>query len=89
MSSRTSHVSASHLIKHGPLTPEPGLMQAHPWRFTLGQSVYLAGRRQTMSYEVVGGELHRGFPHLHVRDIAGPILRVPQLCASSKPIPVK
>jgi hypothetical protein len=73
-------------IKHGPLAPHPGVMSTHPWRFTLGQHVYLAGRPPTFTYQVTGGELHLGFPHLHLSDALGHTYRVPQLCVSSKPI---
>lgn len=62
-------------------------MQAHPWRFTLGQHVYLAGRSPISTYEVIGGELHKGFPHLYVADALGHTYLVPQLYASGKPIP--
>lgn len=79
-------MTSSYLIKNGPLAPEPGLMKAHPWRFTLGQHVYLAGRLPTTTFEVVGGCLYRSFPHLLVTDVLGRIYRVPQLAASSKPI---
>lgn len=82
-------VTVAHLIKHGPLAPTPGVMAAHPWRFVLGQHVYLAGSTPTRTLEVVGGELHRGFPHLHLRDIYGHTHRVPQLAASSKPISLR
>lgn len=79
----------AHLIKHGPLAPNPGAMQAHPWRFTLGQMVYLTGRPPTFTFEVVGGFLHNGFPHLLLNDAVGNRLQVPQLCAISKPIPTR
>jgi hypothetical protein len=78
-----------HLISTGPLAPKPGLAPTHPWRFAVGQYIYLASHPQNISFEVIGGELHLGFPHLHLRDITGSILRVSQLSASSKPIPVK
>lgn len=79
----------AHLVKHGPLAPAPGSMQSHPWRFTLGQRVYLAGRPPTLSYEVTDGFLHNGFPHLLLTDDLGNRLQVPQLCATSKPIPTR
>lgn len=89
MSPRTSRVSMAHLVKHGPLAPAPGSMQSHPWRFTLGQRVYLSGRPPTLSYEVTDGFLHNGFPHLLLTDDLGNRLQVPQLCATSKPIPTR
>lgn len=61
-------------------------MQTHPWRFTLGQQVYLAGRPPTLTFEVTGGFLHNGFPHLLLNDGLGNRLQVPQLYAASKPI---
>jgi hypothetical protein len=79
----------AHLIKKGPLNPSPGEMQSHPWRFTLGQSVYLAGRPPSLTYLVTGGFIHNGFPHLLLSDSLGNRIQVPQLCASSKPIVVR
>lgn len=61
----------------------------YPWRFRLGDTVYLRGRSNTETYEVIGGELWLNFPHLHVRDITDNIWRVPQLHCSSKPITFK
>lgn len=89
MSARIGRVTSAPLIKHGPLSPEPGHMQAHPWRFTLNQHVYIAGRSPISTFQVIGGSLYRGFPHLHVTDVLGHIYRIPQLAASSKPIPVR
>jgi len=79
----------SPLIKNGPLAPHPGTMQAHPWRFTVGQKVYLSGRPPTHTYEVTGGFLYNRFPHLLLLDSTGHQLQVPQLCATSKPIPTR
>lgn len=74
------------VIHSGPLSPAPGAMQTHPWRFTLGQPVYITKRATTRTFEVIGGFLRSGFPHLYVRDSTGRILRVPQLHCSSRPI---
>ena len=87
MPSRTSRVTMHHLIRPTtPLSTEPDLEPVHPWRFRLGQDVYIAGRPQNTTFEVVGGLLHRGFPHLLVRDLLGSTHRIPQLAASSIPI---
>lgn len=66
------------------LSPEPGMKPKFPWRFALGDFVYIHGRRS--SAEIVGGELHGSFPHLYLRDPAGDIWRIPQLHCSSTPI---
>lgn len=60
----------------------------YPWRFSLGDNIYLLRRTQDTTFEVIGGELHLRCPHLHVRDVLGATWRVPQLHASSKPISV-
>jgi len=64
---------------------EPGELLQHPWCFTIGQEVYVAGRPQ-YKYKVLGGELWVGFPHLHLLDESGQTWRIPQLHVSSKPI---
>lgn len=69
------------------LHPEPADLMQHPWRFRLGQDVYISGHPQ-YSYKVTGGELHLGFPHLHLLDSAGITWRISQLRVSSKPLAV-
>lgn len=68
------------------LSPEPGTELSYPWRFRLGDRLYILGRPLTSTYKVVGGELWLGFPHVHVATEDGKTLRVPQLHCSSKPI---
>lgn len=67
------------------ISAEPGDLRRHPWCFTVGQEVYVAGRAQ-YKYKVLGGELWVGFPHLHLLDESGQTWRIPQLHVSSKPI---
>lgn len=72
------------LVKPGPLAPTPSESAKHPWRFRLGQFVYVAGQVYSEPYEIVGGELWLGFPHYKLRDRNGQVWRIPQLLCSSK-----
>jgi len=66
-----------------PLAPEPTATRTHPWRFTLGDTIYALGH--PASFTVVGGELWLGCPHLHAVDIDGRTWRLPQLHCASRP----
>lgn len=45
------------------------------------------GHPQDILFEVLGGELWRGFPHYRLRDtVTGDIWLIPQLHIASKPI---
>lgn len=71
------------------LAPSPIHKPTYPWRFCLGDYVYVLDRASSSTYEVIGGELWCNFPHLHVRDTSGDVWRVPQLHCSSKTITFK
>lgn len=66
--------------------PEPTDIPAYPWRFRLGELVYVVGHPLHDSFTVVGGELWFGWPHYKLYDRDGHTWRVPQLHCSSKPI---
>lgn len=68
------------------LAPTPIHKPTFPWRFSLGDFVYVWKRPSTETVEVIGGELWCNFPHLLVRDAAGDTWRIPQLHCSSKTI---
>jgi hypothetical protein len=69
------------------LAPSPAESQrSFPWRFRIGDPVYVNGQFPDASFIVTGGELWVGFPHLYVLDSDGKAWRVPQLHCSSKPI---
>lgn len=71
------------------LAPEPGQRPVFPWRFYMGQEVYLSTQITTEPLKVVGGEIWMNFPHLHVLDAAGAVWRVPQLQVMSKPLSLR
>lgn len=71
------------------LPSAPGSLTHFPWRFTLGQDVYIFDQLPTQSVRVVGGELFMGWPHLHVEDAQGHTWRIPQIHAMSKPLTPK
>ena len=71
------------------LYPEPGHDRKYPWRFCLGDEVYIWRHNQEFTYRVVGGELWLGCPHLHCEDVLGQKWRIPQIHASSKTIAFK
>lgn len=63
------------------------LLGQRPWRFKVGDWVYIYRQSQDVTFQVIGGELWRGFPHYLVRDtVTDDTWRVPQLHLSSKPI---
>jgi len=66
--------------------PTPGETRRYPWRFRLGDLVYVNNHPVSSTFTVTGGELWMGFPHLHLLDELGKLWRVPQLHCSSKPI---
>jgi hypothetical protein len=66
------------------LAREPGTTASYPWKFTLGQNVYAQGRIDATSLKVIGGELHLGYPHLHVVDAYGHQWRIPQIHCTAK-----
>lgn len=68
------------------LAPVPTELRPFPWRFSLGDEVYVLGRPSDSTYKVVGGELWMGFPHLHAVGPAGKTWRFPQIHCSSRPI---
>lgn len=69
------------------LAPTPSETQRpFPWRFRLGDPVYIVGQFPDSTFIVTGGELWLGFPHLNVLDCEGKVWRIPQLHCSSKPI---
>lgn len=57
-----------------------------PWRFRMGNTVFIRNRPTDARFVVVGGELWVGFPHLKVQDEQGKTWLVSQLECSSKPI---
>lgn len=66
--------------------PEAAESLRYPWRFRLGDTVYVRGRPQDSTCKVVGGELWMGCPHLTVVDYAGQAWRVAQIECSPRPI---
>lgn len=66
--------------------PEANSRLTHPWRFRLGDVVYVRGRALDSTYKIVGGELWMGCPHLTLLDLDGKAWRVAQIECSSKPI---
>jgi hypothetical protein len=66
--------------------PEDALTRK-PWRFRPGALVNVLGHPQDILFEVIGGELWRGFPHYLLRDtVTGDTWLIPQLHIASKPI---
>lgn len=68
------------------LAPTPIHTPTFPWRFALGDFVYVKKSSPTETVEIVGGELWANMPHLKVRDAYGAVWQVPQLHCSSKTI---
>jgi hypothetical protein len=68
------------------LLPEANDRLIPPWRFRLGDVVYVRGRSQDSTFKIIGGELWMGCPHLTVLDLDGKAWRVAQIECSSKPI---
>jgi hypothetical protein len=68
------------------LIPEAADRLTPPWRFRLGDNIYVRGRGFDETFKVVGGELWLGFPHLTLVDPAGRTWRVAQIECSSRPI---
>lgn len=66
--------------------PEANERLTYPWRFHLGDLVYVRGRAMDATYRVIGGELWLGCPHLNVLDLNGQAWRVAQIECSSRPI---
>lgn len=60
--------------------PAPGDRPTHPWRFCLGDELYLYSHLvEGATFKVVDGELNRDFPHYHLLAPDGSTWRVPQL----------
>lgn len=69
------------------LAPAPDEQgRVYPWRFRIGDLVYIKGHPLDETYTVTGGELWLGFPHLKLYHRDGSMWRVPQIHCSSKPI---
>lgn len=68
------------------LAPAPTNQRPYPWRFSLGDIVYVLDQPHNAVFKVVGGELWVNFPHLHLEDAKGATWRVPQIRCSPKPI---
>lgn len=66
--------------------PEPGTERCYPWRFKVGDYVHVLNAPREGSFQVVGGELWMGCPHLHCQALDGSTWRIPQLRCSAKPI---
>lgn len=73
-------------LKPTKAAPAPTHHRPYPWRFSLGEYVYVLGHPKNDRYKVAGGELWYQFPHLHLVDPWGKLWRIPQLHCSSKPI---
>lgn len=58
----------------------------YPWRFHLGDHIYIRGRGLTETFVVIGGELWLNCPHLIVADLDNRAWRVAQIECSSRPI---
>ena len=71
------------------IAPLPSEVLVYPWRFCLGDYVYIRGWPSESTYQVIGGELWCNFPHLHVSDGNNGMWRIPQLHCSSKTISYK
>lgn len=67
------------------LHPTPDTQPRHPWRFCLNDELYLFNEPTPL--RVVGGRLHRGFPHYHLQDLAGREYTYPQLWLSRHDLP--
>lgn len=69
------------------LTSEPSDEIRYPWRFLLGEWVFIRGFSSEKTFQIRGGFIHRGMPHLIVRSsYSGGTWRIPQLHASPNPI---
>jgi len=64
----------------------PGDKATYPWRYHIGQRLYVRGWPLSDTVQVVGGELWIGCPHYLALDMDGKTWRLPQLHVSSKPI---
>lgn len=78
--SRQSHP----LVRSGPKAPHPSDTKQYPWRFRVGDDVYVWKQRDEFSLRVVGGELYYGCPHLFLQDHEDQLWRVPQIQVTSK-----
>lgn len=66
--------------------PEAKDRLTHPWRFRIGDIVYVRRRKVDDTFKVIAGELWLGWPHLIVVDIINRTWRVAQIECSSRPI---
>ncbi len=64
----------------------PGDKAAYPWKYRIGQRLYVRGWPLSDTVQVLGGELWVGCPHYLALDGDGKTWRLPQLHVSSKPI---
>ncbi len=64
----------------------PGDKPTYPWKYHIGQHIYVRGWPLTERVQVVGGELWLGCPHYLALDGDGKTWRLPQLHVSSKSI---
>lgn len=69
------------------LASQPSDAINYPWRFTLGEWVFIRGFASEKTFQIRDGFIHKGMPHLIVRSsYSGGTWRIPQLHASSSPI---
>lgn len=65
--------------------PTPSERPQHPWRFSLGDDLYLFSHLvEGHTFKVVNGELHKDFPHYHLLAPDGEIWIIPQLHLMTK-----
>lgn len=67
-----------------PRTATPGDKPTYPWKYHIGQNIYVRGWPLTESVQIIGGELWLGCPHYLALDGDGRTWRLPQLHVSSK-----
>lgn len=71
-----------------PRAPIPGPEPAYPWRFSMGDNLYLYTHQiEEHTFKVVGGELHDGMPHYHVLAPDGHVWVMAQLLMTSRILP--
>ena len=66
--------------------PEPTNLTQYPWRFRIGEKVFVKYKPLHDTFTIVGGELSRGWPHYHLFDCNGKTWRVPQAHCAAKPL---
>lgn len=66
--------------------PAPSSLTQYPWRYRVGENVFVKYMSLHDTFTVVGGELLKGWPHYILFDCNGQTWRIPQMHCASKPL---